>query len=141
MAWFAAALGAVSSLFGGSKGILGGVSSAMDYKAQKETEQIRQKGELEQVKEGGRQQRENSRYEMQLASDMDEYQRKRKRGAFKNYGFAAPTDPYAQTAMQGYEQVWKPEDTKLTLSAPPNGTTPSTTQSLAAPLPPLPPRR
>lgn len=127
MGWFTAALGAVSNLFGGSKGILGGVSSAIDYKAAKEQEEIKQKGELEQVKESGRQQRETSRYETQLASDVDEYQRKRKRGAFKNFGFAAPNDPYAQTAMQGYKQVWKPEDTQLTLSQPSNLAAPATT--------------
>lgn len=119
MGLFSGLLKGAMSLFGGTKGILGGVSSAIDYKAAKEQEQIRQKGELEQVKESGRQQRETSRYDMELAAAMDEYQRQRKRGAFKNFGFATPTDPYAQTAMQGYQQVWKPEDTKLVLPGAP----------------------
>lgn len=117
--------GILSALGGGLKSLFGGKSK------RKEAEQ-KQKNDLALMKETakaqGEEERKNARYALQLESDVDEYQRERKRGAFKNFGFAAPTDPYTRTAMQGYEQVWKPEDTKLKLS-----TTPTATTSLATP--------
>lgn len=115
MGFFSGLLKMGVSLLGGGKGILGGISSAMDAKAMKEAAEIKAKGDLEVTREGGRQNRMSSRYETELASAVDEYGRARKRGAFKNFAFPAATDPYAQRAMQGYEQIWKPEDTKLVL--------------------------
>lgn len=133
--------GAISAMGGSSGiigGILGGLGSLFGGKSKKKQAEQDFKNQMalakEQAKVQGEEQRKTSLYETQLASSLDEYGRARKRGAFKNYGFAAPNDPYAQTAMQGYEQVWKPEDTKLTLPQPPGATT---SASLAAPLPPV----
>lgn len=133
--------GAISAMGGSSGiigGILGGLGSLFGGKSKKKQAEQDFKNQMALTKEAakvqGEEQRKTSLYETQLASSLDEYGRARKRGAFKNYGFAAPNDPYAQTAMQGYEQVWKPEDTKLTLPQPTGATT---STSLAAPLPPV----
>ncbi len=115
MGFFSGLLKGAIGLLGGGKGILGGISSAADYKAQKERAEIEAKGNIDLAKEQGKEQRKTSKYEMELASAVDEYGRARKRGAFKNFGFASKNDPYAQTAMQGYERQWSPQDTKLVL--------------------------
>lgn len=100
-------------------GILGGLGSLFGGKSKRKAAEQDFKNQLtlvkEQAKQQGEEQRKTSRYEMELASTVDEYGRARKRGAFQNFGFASQNDPYAQTAMQGYQQVWKPEDTKLNL--------------------------
>jgi hypothetical protein len=88
----------------------------------------------EQAKQQGEEQRRTSLYETQLASAVDEYGRARKRGAFKNFGFASQNDPYAQTAMQGYERQWNPEDTKLNLPGVP-GATPTTPAPVVSAVP------
>lgn len=115
-------------------GILGGLGSLFGGKSKRKQAQQDFQNQMalakEQAKQQGEEQRKTSLYETQLASAVDEYGRARKRGAFQNFGFASQNDPYAQTAMQGYQQVWKPEDTKLNLpgvtSATPATPTPGT---------------
>lgn len=130
----ASALGVSTATVGGGilSAIGGGLSSLFGGKSKKKQAAQEHKNQLEQIKQTaiaqGEQDRKTARYNIELEGAVDEYKRARQRGAFKNYGFAAPNDPYAQTAMQGYEQVWKPEDTKLTLPQPPGATT-----SLATP--------
>ena len=105
------------------KGILGGLSSLFGGKSKKKQAEQEFKNNLalakETAKAQGDEERKTSRYNVDLESAVDEYQRARQRGAFKNFGFATPPDPYANTAMQGYQQVWKPEDTKLVLPSAP----------------------
>lgn len=98
--------------------ILSGISGLFGGRSKKKAAEAEAKARLEEIKAFGDQQRQTSLYEAQLASAADEYGRERQRGAFKNFGYAAKTDPYAQAAMQGYQQQWKPEDTKLKLPAP-----------------------
>lgn len=122
MGLFSGLLKGAIGLLGGGEGILGGIGAAADYKAQKEAAKIEAKGNLDVAREQGNQARMTARYQTDLESSVDEYQRARKRGAFGNYGFATPQDPYAQQAMQGYEQQWKPSDTKLVLPNEPGAT-------------------
>lgn len=132
----AGALGVSTSTVGSGllSGILGGLGSLFGGKSKRKQAKQDFKNQMalmkEQTKLQGEEQRKTSLYETQLASAVDEYGRARKRGAFQNFGFASQNDPYAQTAMQGYQQVWKPEDTKLNLpgvtSAAPATPAPST---------------
>lgn len=121
----ASALGVSTSTVGGGilSAIGGGLSSLFGGKSKKKAAEQEQKYKLEQIRESeklrGEEERKTSKYNIELNSAVDEYQRARKRGAFKNFGFATPNDPYANTAMQGYQQVWKPEDTKLVLPGAP----------------------
>src|SRR5688572_21051582 len=100
--------------------ILSGLSGLFGGRSKKKAAEAEAKARLEEIKASGDQQRQTALYQTQLESAVDEYGRERQRGAFKNFGFAGKTDPYAQAAMQGYEQVWKPEDTKLKLPQAPN---------------------
>lgn len=135
----ASALGVSTSTVGGGllSGIASGLSSLFGGKSKKKQAEQEFQNNLALAKETakvqGEEERKTSRYNVELESAVDEYQRARKRGAFKNFGFATPNDPYANTAMQGYQQVWKPEDTKLVLPGAPGATTPAPT-SLAAPV-------
>ena len=95
--------------------ILSGISGLFGGKSKKKQAEAEAKARLEEIKASGTEQRKTSLYEAQLASAADEYGRERQRSAFKNFGYAGKNDPYAQKALQGYEQVWKPEDTKLKL--------------------------
>ncbi len=120
----AAAVGAMGGTSGIVSGILGGLGSLFGGKSKKKQAEQDFKNQMALAKETakvqGEEQRKTSKYETQLASDVDEYSRARKRGAFKNFAYSAPNDPYAQYQMQGYQQQWKPEDTKLVLSDPTN---------------------
>jgi len=121
----AGAFGVSTSTVGGGllSGIASGLSSLFGGKSKKKQAEQEFKNNLALAKETakvqGEEERKTSRYNVELESAVDEYQRARKRGAFKNFGFATPTDPYANTAMQGYQQAWKPEDTKLVLPGAP----------------------
>jgi len=102
----------VSGILGGSSSLFGGKSKRKQAEQDFKNQMALAK---EQAKQQGEEQRKTSRYEMELASAVDEYGRDRKRGAFKNFGYASENDPYAQTALQGYERQWSPSDTKLNL--------------------------
>lgn len=128
MPFWAAANAFAKTPLGGKvvSGILGGLSSLFGGKSKRKAAEQEQKYKLEQIKQEakavGDETRKTSLYEAQLASAADEYGRARKRGAFQNFGFAAENDPYASTMMQGYEQKWKPSDTKLVLPNVPGAT-------------------
>lgn len=128
MAFWAAANAFAKTPIGGKivSGILGGLGSLFGGKSKRKQAEQDQKNQLalnkQNVELTGAENRKTSLYETQLAAAADEYNRARKRGAFKNFGFAVPNDPYAASAMQGYEQVWKPEDTKLNLPNVPGAT-------------------
>ena len=89
------ALGVSTSTVGGGilSAIGGGLSSLFGVN-QKETAEQEQKYKLEQIRESeklrGEEERKTSKYNIELNSAVDEYQRARKRGAFKNFGFATP---------------------------------------------------
>lgn len=124
MAFWAAANAFAKTPIGGKivSGILGGLGSLFGGKSKRKQAQQDFQNQMalmkEQTKLQGEEQRKTSLYETQLASAVDEYGRARKRGAFTNFGFAAENDPYAQAAMQGYQQKWRPEDTKMNLPQP-----------------------
>ena len=107
-------------------GILSGLGGLFGGKSKRKQAEQDQKNQLalnkQNVELTGAENRKTCLYETQLAAAAEEYNRARKRGAFKNFGFAVPNDPYAASAMQGYEQVWKPEDTKLNLPNVPGAT-------------------
>jgi hypothetical protein len=140
MAFWAAATAFAKTPIGGKvvSGILGGISSLFGGKSKRKQAEQEHKNNMalakEQAKQQGEEQRKTSRYEMEMASAVDEYGRARKRGALKNFGYASENDPYAQTALQGYERQWSPEDTKLNLPGVP-GATPTTPAPVVSAVP------
>lgn len=140
----ASAFGVSSSTVGGGLlgGILGGLGSLFGGKSKRKQAQQDFQNQMalakEQAKVQGEEARKTSLYETQLASAVDEYQRARKRGAFQNFGFASQQDPYAATAMQGYEQKWNPEDTKLNLPGVPGAASSTPAQPTRTPVNALP---
>lgn len=124
---FWAALGAFAGTsLGGS--ILSGIGGLFGGRSKRKQAEQDAKNQMALAKEtakvSGEENRKTALYEAQLASAADEYQRARHRGAASNFGFASANDPYAATAMQGYEQQWKPEDTQLKLPNVPGTTQP-----------------